>query len=69
LRWKGPVFAISALARDGLKPLVDKIYEHVSAHQRPEPLPDVRFADASAEIAADAPSDASDQRANPSETS
>jgi GTP-binding protein len=43
LRWKGPVFAISALAREGLKPLLDKIYQHVSAHQRPEPLPDQRF--------------------------
>lgn len=43
LRWKGPVFAVSALARDGLKPLVDKIYEHVAAQQRPEPLPDQRF--------------------------
>ena len=43
LRWKGPVFAISALAREGLKPLVDKIYEHVAAQQRPEPVPDQRF--------------------------
>lgn len=43
LRWKGPVFAISALARDGLKPLVDKIYEHVAAQQRPEPVIDQRF--------------------------
>jgi GTP-binding protein len=43
LRFKGPVFAISALAREGLKPLVDKIYEHVAAYQRPEPLPDARF--------------------------
>ena len=77
LRWKGPVFAISALARDGLKPLVDKIYEHVSAHQRPEPLPDVRFADAPAEASADgsvdshanaAPAKSTAQRADPSET-
>jgi len=77
LRWKGPVFAISALARDGLKPLVDKIYEHVSAHQRPEPLPDVRFADAPAEASADgsvdahanaAPAKSAARRADPSET-
>ncbi|MDP1898914.1 MAG: GTPase ObgE [Rubrivivax sp.] len=43
LRWKGPVFAISALAREGLQPLLERIYTHVSAHQRPEPLPDPRF--------------------------
>ena len=43
LRWKGPVFAISALAREGLQPLLERIYAHVSAHQRPEPLPDPRF--------------------------
>ena len=45
LRWKGPVFAISALAREGLTPLVERIYQHVSAHQRVEPLPDPRFTD------------------------
>jgi len=43
LRWKGPVFTISALAREGLKPLVEQIYMQVSAHQREEVLPDVRF--------------------------
>jgi GTP-binding protein len=43
LRWKGPVFAISALAREGLKPLVEQIYRHVAAHQRPEAEPDPRF--------------------------
>ena len=47
LRWKGPVFAISALAREGLTPLVERIYQHVSAHQRVEPLPDPRFTDTS----------------------
>jgi GTPase len=30
-RWKGPVFEISALARDGLEPLTRAIYEHVAA--------------------------------------
>ena len=45
LRWKGPVFAVSALAREGLTPLVEQIYRHVSAHQRVEPLPDPRFTD------------------------
>ena len=46
LRWKGPVFAVSALAREGLQPLVERIYREVSAHQRIEPLPDPRFTDA-----------------------
>jgi len=31
-RWKGPVFAISALARDGLQPMLEKIQNHVAAH-------------------------------------
>jgi GTP-binding protein len=43
LRFKGPVFQISALAREGLQPLVERIYTHVSAHQREAPLPDPRF--------------------------
>ncbi|MDP3223649.1 MAG: GTPase ObgE [Rubrivivax sp.] len=44
LRWKGPVFAISALARDGLQPLLEKIQNHVAAQHKPdEPLPDQRF--------------------------
>ncbi len=44
LRWKGPVFSISALARDGLQPLLEAIWGAV-AQQRPEeaPLPDPRF--------------------------
>ena len=44
LRWKGPVFQISALAREGLEPLLRAIQTHVSAHARPpEPAPDPRF--------------------------
>ena len=43
LRWKGPVFGISALAREGLQPLLEKIYAHVAAVQRAAPEPDVRF--------------------------
>ncbi len=31
MRWKGPVFQISALAREGLDPLVQAIYQHVAA--------------------------------------
>ncbi len=47
LRWKGPVFQVSALAREELPRLVESIYEHVSRHQREAPLPDPRFPDAS----------------------
>ena len=43
LRWKGPVFQISALAREGLGELVEKIYQHVAAGQTVDPLPDPRF--------------------------
>jgi GTP-binding protein len=43
LRWKGPVFTISALAREGLQPLVEAIWAHVAEYQREEPLPDPRF--------------------------
>ena len=43
LRWKGPVFSISALAREGLQPLLERIQNHVSAQVPVEPLPDRRF--------------------------
>jgi GTP-binding protein len=43
LRWKGPVFAISALAREGLQPLIEAIWHHVAEQQRSAPLPDLRF--------------------------
>jgi GTP-binding protein len=47
LRWKGPVFQISALARTGLDPLVQAVHEHVAAHKPVgEPLPDERFEEA-----------------------
>jgi GTP-binding protein len=42
-RWKGPVFQISALARDGLQLLIENIYTYVAQQQRPEPPPDLRF--------------------------
>jgi GTP-binding protein len=45
LRWKGPVFAISALAREGLQPLLEAIHAHVAKEQRTAPLPDLRFDD------------------------
>ncbi|MFZ5548760.1 MAG: Obg family GTPase CgtA [Pseudomonadota bacterium] len=43
-KWKGPVFEISALAREGLQPLVHAIWEHVAAEANPPaPEPDPRF--------------------------
>ena len=49
-KWKGPVFEISALARQGLDPLIHAIYDHVAAHRAPViPEPDARF-EASAEV-------------------
>jgi GTPase len=44
LRWKGPVFGISALARDGLQPLLEKIQNFVAEQlPPPPPAPDLRF--------------------------
>ena len=43
-RWKGPVFQISALTREGCEPLVRAIYEHVSKLRNvTPPEPDRRF--------------------------
>ena len=44
LKWKGPVFEISALAREGLQPLLRAVYEHVAAQtEQPPPPVDPRF--------------------------
>lgn len=44
-KWKGPVFEISALTREGCEPLIRAIYEHVSKIRNVVPeLPDPRFA-------------------------
>ncbi|MBI3154649.1 MAG: GTPase ObgE [Burkholderiales bacterium] len=44
LRWKGPVFAVSALAREGLQPLLEAIWTHLAASRRDLPAaPDPRF--------------------------
>ncbi len=43
LRFKGPVFSISALAREGLQGLIEAIYLHISQQVREKPLPDPRF--------------------------
>ncbi len=50
LRWKGPVFEISALTREGCEPLVQAIYRQVRAEQEaaaPQEAHDPRFADPS----------------------
>ena len=44
LRWKGPVFAVSALAREGLDPLLRATFDHVALQRRPAEEPDLRFA-------------------------
>ncbi len=44
LKWKGPVFEISALTREGCEPLIRAVYRHVSAMRNPPvDLPDPRF--------------------------
>jgi GTP-binding protein len=44
LKWKGPVFSISALTREGCEPLVRAIYEHVAATVKAAPAEvDPRF--------------------------
>jgi GTP-binding protein len=44
LRWKGPVFHISALTREGCEPLVRAIYQHVARQRNVVPDdPDPRF--------------------------
>ena len=35
LRWKGPIFSVSALTREGCEGLVRAIYDHVAAQVRP----------------------------------
>jgi GTP-binding protein len=45
LRWHGPVFLVSALAREGLKPLLEATWMHVNAARGPATdAVDVRFA-------------------------
>ena len=46
-KWKGPVFEISALTREGCEPLVQSIFQHVHAQQLVQNAPaevDPRFA-------------------------
>jgi GTPase len=44
LKWKGPVFEVSALAREGLQPMLHAIFEHVHTQvEQPAPPVDPRF--------------------------
>ena len=52
-KWKGPVFQISALTREGCEPLVQAIWRHVATYQTQIVEPDVRFADLEADDAAE----------------
>jgi GTP-binding protein len=50
LKWKGPVFEISGLTREGCEPLVKEIYRHIQAQQiagQPVAEIDPRFVDRS----------------------
>ncbi len=42
-KWKGPVFEISALTREGLEPLIKAIYLHVASFQKDDQVHDPRF--------------------------
>ena len=59
LRWKGPVFEISALTREGCEALTRSVYQHVAAMRRPAvEVPDPRFAEAAATVPRDSEHDA-----------
>jgi GTP-binding protein len=48
LRWKGPVFAISALAHEGFAPLLHATFAHVAAQREALAVTDPRFAEPAA---------------------
>ncbi|HEU4458362.1 MAG TPA: GTPase ObgE [Methylibium sp.] len=50
-KWKGPVFEISALTREGCEALVQAVHRHVASFQTRHVEPDVRFADDAAPAA------------------
>ena len=64
LRWKGPVFEVSALTREGCEHLVQEVYIHVAKVKSPLlPEPDVRFEEEAAKKeAAPAPTETDDPR-------
>ena len=52
MKYKGPVFQISALTREGCEPLIKEIYKHIKAQQVSEQPPeyvDPRFAEPTSE--------------------
>lgn len=58
MRWKGPYFQVSALAREGLDTMVQAIYEHVAAHKvQAPPEVDPRFDAPAAQAAPQEPLD------------
>ena len=66
-KWKGPVFEISALTREGCEPLIQRIYEHVAQFQVHHVEPDVRFEHEAPAPAATAPDLSDDPRFRPSD--
>ena len=53
MRYKGPVFEISALTREGCEPLIKEIYKHIKAQQIEEQGPmdiDPRFKEQEPEL-------------------
>jgi GTPase len=53
LKWKGPVFQVSALTREGCEPLIQAVYKHVAKLKNVVPDdPDPRFATAADDSAA-----------------
>ncbi|MFN0183914.1 MAG: Obg family GTPase CgtA [Aquabacterium sp.] len=66
LRWKGPVFAVSALTRRGLDPLVQAVYDHVAAARVPPgPDADPRFDEPVAAVPTPVDSSVTGRRAKP----
>ena len=52
LKYKGPVYQISALTREGCEPLIKDIYKHIKAQQVSEQPPeyvDPRFVEPTSE--------------------
>jgi GTP-binding protein len=44
LKWKGPVFQVSALTREGCEPLIRAVFQHLSQIRQTEPADlDPRF--------------------------
>jgi GTP-binding protein len=63
MRWKGPVFQISALTREGCEQLIRAVYEHVAALNAPPiEVPDVRFVEDAAGTPVAAPAEAAPKK-------